>query len=123
MKGIIEKIWENKDKKGEKYWVIAIDGQRYSVWDENLMKNLSEGDLIEFLWKKSGRFRNITKIEKLPEKQALALQEEKSKQIIRMSCIRSAAEILARVEIDPEEKVNKVIKIAKQFEDHVLYGD
>lgn len=120
MKGIIQKIWENKNRKGEKYWVLCIDGQRYSLWDEKSREPLNEGDSVEFEWVQKGDFRNITKIRKLPESEALDFQERKSRQIIKMSCIRSACELVVRASIKPEQKCKIVIKIAKELEKHVF---
>lgn len=120
MKGEIERIWQNQDKKGEKYWVLVIDGERYSVWDEDLIRNLSEGDLIDFTFQEKGRFKNIVSLENLKPKETLETKEAKTKQIARMSCLRSASEILAHHEIDPKKKVDLALKFAKKFEDYVF---
>lgn len=105
MKGTIERIWENQRKDGEKYWVLQIDGQRYSVWDANLLENLSAGDVVDFSYITSGRYKKITRIARAEE-----LQEKRSRAIARMSCIRSAVELVAGSEGTPE----------KRFEQHIL---
>jgi len=75
------------------------------------MRGLSVGDLVELSWAGSGKFKNINKIIKLSE------DENKIKQIIRMSCLRSAVELLSRTK-DP--KLEEVLKIATIFEEYVL---
>lgn len=120
MKGTIQKIWENQNKKGEKYWVFSIDGQRYSLWDHKSREAITEGDVLDFVWIQKGNFRNITKLKKLSGTEALDFQERKSRQIIKISCIRSACELLARSSVKPEQKSEIVLKIAKQFEDYVF---
>jgi hypothetical protein len=120
MQGIIQKIWENKNRKGEKYWVLCIAGQRYSLWDQKSREPLNKGDLVELGWMQKGDFRNITKLRRLSETEALDFQERKSRQIIRMSCIRSACELVARASMKPKQKCKVVIKIAKELENHVF---
>ena len=46
MEGKVEKIWEN-EKNGKKYWVMAIDGERYSVWDVKYINCISEGSVVD----------------------------------------------------------------------------
>jgi len=115
MKGTIEKIWENQRKDGEKYWVLAIDGQRYSVWEESLLAGLNPGDAVDFSYTTSGRYKKITRMARAEE-----LQEKRSREIVRMSCIRSAAELVANSEDSPEKKAELVLKLARQFEQHIL---
>lgn len=118
MEGKIEKIWEN-EKNGKKYWVLAINGERYSVWDEKYINGISEGSVVDYNWKKSGNFRKITDIKKL-DVQPL---DRKNEQIVRMSCLRSASEILAGLELEPREKVDLALDISKIFEKYVINGE
>ena len=48
MKGLIEQLWENHDRKGQRYLVLEIAGERYSLWDEALMDNLEEGLVVDY---------------------------------------------------------------------------
>ena len=47
MKGVIEKIWENKTEDGKAYLVLRIGGEKYSVWDKKYMEGLVEGSAVE----------------------------------------------------------------------------
>ena len=114
MQGTIEKIWENRNQKGETYWVLLINGQRFSLWDGSLLEGLKEGDRIDFLWKSAGRFKNITKITKLSN------GNNKQIRIIRMSCIRSAAELVSDAAINQGEKAELITRLEKQLESYVL---
>lgn len=75
---------------------------------------------MEFVWKQVGRYRHIYQMSKLPRKEALTLQERKGNQIIKMSCIGSAVELLSNSTAKPGKKADLVIKIAKKFEEHLL---
>jgi hypothetical protein len=111
MRGRIERIWENKTKRGNRYWIISINGKRYTIWDKELLKGLSVGDVVELSWTRSGRFMNVNKIIRLSDDQ------DKIMQIIRMSCLRSAVELMSGAK---RPRPDTVLKIAKQFEDYVL---
>lgn len=62
MKGTIEQIWENESKNGQQYLTVQIDGERYSVWDTKYFDQLHEGAEIEYQFRQSGNFRNITEV-------------------------------------------------------------
>lgn len=121
MKGKVEKIWEN-DKNGTKYWVLEIGGQRYSVWDSKYVDGLTEGATVEYEWKKSGNFRKITGLTPL-EEGLPSWNNEKNRQIVRMSCLRSAVEIINGLDQKPQGKANLALDLAKRFEKYVLNGD
>jgi len=117
MQGRINKIWENESKDGKKYWVLGIDGRRYSVWDEDYMKDLGEGSLIEYSCKKSGKYNNITDIKKIQTDEPYS--NRKDEQIIRMSCLKSASELLSGIDLEPEKKADVAIGIARKFQKYV----
>jgi hypothetical protein len=52
--------------------------------DEKKIKSLQEGDSIEYDWKQSGKFKNITAVEKISSG-LNQYSDEKSRQIIKMS--------------------------------------
>ena len=121
MEGTVERIWENETKEKKTYHVLEIGGEKYSVWDSKLMEGLSEGSRVDYEWKKSGDFKKITGLRKIgqePEHHPYQ-RDRRSLEIVRMSCVRSASEILHGLFIDPEEKTNKAIEIARQFEKYV----
>ena len=121
MKGAVDKIWENDTKDNKQYHVLEIGGEKYSVWDPKLVEGLEEGSEIEYDWKKSGDYKKITGLRKLdttPEIEPYRI-DRKQTQIIRMSCLKSASELLHADKIDSVGKANQALKIARKFEDYV----
>ncbi len=133
MKGEIEKIWKNATADGRKYNVLQIGGVRYSLWEGDYLDKLSEGQTLEFDFRESGDFRNISKIydpagaKKPSENDALPpeppandnQQGQKARQIVRMSSLRSASQILNGSRIPAGERAEKTIEIAKKFEKYI----
>ena len=122
MQGTVEKIWENETNDNRKYHVLEVGGEKYSVWDSKLMEGLEEGSIIEYEWKKSGDFKKITDLRSLNGGQELDQpykKNSKQMEIIRMSCLKSASEILHGLYIDPDVKTKKAVEIAKEFEKYV----
>jgi hypothetical protein len=62
MKGEIEKIWKSQTSDGRRYNVLQINGERYSLWEEDYLDKLQEGQTLEFDFRESGDFRNISRI-------------------------------------------------------------
>ena len=96
MRGTIEKIWENETKGKKKYHILAIGGENYSVWDPKLVEPLSEGSETEYEWTQSGDYKKITDLKKIqtgPESKPSS-RDRRSVDIIRMSCLKSASDIL-----------------------------
>jgi len=118
MEGKIEKIWEN-EKNGKRYWVLEIGGEKYSVWDEKYVDGLSEGSVVDYNWRQSGNFRKITDLRKL-DVQPL---NSKNEQIVRMSCLRTAGEIISGERLDLRLKIERVLDTSKIFEKYVVTGD
>lgn len=121
MKGRIEGIEEKHTKNGRTYLLLSIDGQNYSLWDGKLFEGLREGDLVEYKWKQSGDYRNITEIEPAKEPSGNG-QRIREVQILKMSCLKSASAILANLGCEPEERVSLTIEAARRFEKYVT-GD
>ena len=117
MKGKIDKIWENESKDGKKYWVLSINGKRYSVWDEDYLNGVDEGAMVEYNWKKSGKYQNITELRKIRSEDPYLIQ--KDEQIVRMSCLKSASELLSGMDMEPEKKADMAIGIARKFQKYV----
>jgi len=137
MKGEIEKIWRNNTADGRKYSVLQIGGERYSLWEEEYLDKLKEGQVLEFEVRESGDYKNICKIYDpsgaqkpggsdfpLPEAQRDGNgQNQKSRQIVRMSCLRSASQILGGSRIPAGSRADRTIEIAKKFEKYVGFDD
>ena len=118
MKGEIEKIWDNESRNGERYLGLSVDGQRYTLWEEKYFDKLKEGDVIDFEWKKSGKYKNITKIN---TNDFDDFMERKQESIIRMSCLKSASELIAGSDLEPGKRANMALDFAKKFENYVKH--
>jgi len=124
MKGTVEQVWENESRTGQKYLTVQIDGERYSVWDQKYFDQLREGVEIEYEFRQSGNFKNITEVRDRAHKdEPPAYQNHRDRQITRLSCLKSAAEILAPAQLDPQIKRDLVIDTAKVFERYVSDND
>ena len=119
MLGRIEKVWQNEAQNKQPYLVLEIDGQRYSLWDENWIDKLQEGDIVEYDWKKAGKFRNITSIEQVNASAASSGSKEKDQHILRMSCLKSASTIFSGLDAEPKKKVRLTVAAARHFEKYI----
>jgi len=119
MRGKIESLELRRLKDGREYLSLDIDGERYSLWDKDYFDKIRLGDFVEYECKQSGRYRNITQIEST----GLDYQDESRKrneQIARMSCLKSASEILANAHMEPVEKAHLALDIARMFEAYIF---
>lgn len=116
MRGTIEKIWENESTKGKPYLTLLIDGEKYSLWDQKHFDQLQEGDEVEYKWRQSGDFRNITKIGRVDDGELTSNQ----KRMTRMGCLKYASSIVSLTEGDLKEKASYAIAMARDFEQYVL---
>ena len=126
MRGKIERIWENQTKNGEKYWVLSISGKNYSVWDSSVIEGLSEGAEVEYEFKRSGKYNKITDLKVIQEPAQSGqtqTQDTRELRIIRMSCLKSAVELISDYRSEPERKIGKALEISKRFERYVLSGE
>jgi hypothetical protein len=130
MRGVIEQIWENETRNGKKYLTVRIDGERYSIWDKKNFDDLQEGKEIEYEFRQSGKYKHLTDVKPVGEEKGSAEQGEltyrpsnKDIHITRMSCLKSATEIVAPVYMDIESKQELVIELAKRFERYVFEDD
>jgi len=131
MRGTIDKIWSNTTKKGQEYRTVRMNGQLYNVWDSKYFDQLQEGEDIEYQFKESGNYMHITDMHVAGGNHRTSQNNhnsnhnnsyipKKDKQIARMSCLKSASEIMAPVQLDPDAKKQKVIDTAKFFERYVF---
>ena len=121
MKGEVEKVWKNETADGTKYEVFQINGERYSLWEEDYLDRIQEGQSLEFDFKESGEFRNITKIYENPESEQKepGYEDQRLKKTVRMSCLKSASRVLAGTKVPYLNRTDKVIEIAKKFENYI----
>ncbi len=122
MKGIIDKIWENKTKGNKPYWVLSINGDNYSVWDKKYLEGIQEGSSVEYEWRPSGDYRKVTdlkKIEMEPGFERAGKSNGRDQQIIRMSCVKSAVVLASNSDKLPKDKAEMTLGIARQFEKYV----
>ena len=119
--GRVERIWENRTRDGKPYWVFKINGERYSAFDEDAVQGVREGDEIRFNWKKAGRYRNLDEVSvcSSPETHGHDGYDHQVS-IVRMSCLRSATELLRYPKIAPDQKMELALDWARRFEHYVL---
>ncbi|MFC1560873.1 hypothetical protein ACFL4V_00180 [Candidatus Latescibacterota bacterium] len=125
MRGVIENLWENESKNGQQYMTVQIGGERYSVWDTKYFDQLREGAEIEYDVKESGNFKHLNDIRPI-ERHYLRGNgngNSKDRQITRMSCLKSASEILAPLHMELDVKRDMVIDTARCFERYVQEDD
>lgn len=124
MQGTVEKIWCNQQQDGTQYWVLSIDGTRYSTFNKEFVEDISEGDWVEFSLFNSGRYRRIAALARLPHTAFVTadrlLPNPESLRVIRMNCLRTAAEMLKDTTLLPEQKLAMAITVAERLEQHVL---
>ena len=121
MKGEVEKVWKNETEDGKRYEVFQINGERYSLWEEDYLDRIQEGQSLEFDFKESGDFKNITEIyepskneEKEPE-----YGNQRLKKTIKMSCLKSASRVLIGSKIPYQNRADRAIEIARKFEKYI----
>ena len=123
MQGTLDSIRRSERSDGSEYWVLSIGGQRHSAWDSDLVEGVEAGDRVEFAFTNAGRYRNLTALKRLaaadPATAALAPVPE-SLRIVRMNCLRTAAEMLNNTALLPEQRLSTAIALAERLERHVL---
>jgi hypothetical protein len=127
MKGTIEQVFENESKNGQKYMTVQIGGERYSVWDHKYFDQMQQGAEIEYDFRQSGNFRNITEVrapqQAEPTENGPTYHNGRDRQITRLSCLKSAAEIISPAQLTPDVKRDLVIDTARIFERYVAEDD
>lgn len=123
MKGIIDNVWENESKNGKKYVTVEIAGEKYSVWDTGYFDHLKQGAEISYDVRQKGSFKNLIDITPAGDAtEEPVYRGRKDRQIARLSCLRSASEILAPIHMDTDAKRDLVIDTARYFERYIT-GD
>ncbi len=125
MFGILESIEENRSQRGETYWSLTISGRRYTVWNEQLTKDLQPGNQLQFSFQQSGQYRKIVELQKISTQNRslnpwLHQQDERTRRIARMSCLKTAAQIVEGTRLSNMKRAELVLQIARLFEKHIL---
>lgn len=124
MRGTVDKIWHNQRADGSEYWVLSIDGQRYSTWVKSMAANIRQGDVVEFVFSDSGRYKNLTALKRTGALSFAATQkpgvDTKLLRKVRMSCLRTAAELLNGTTLLPEQRLTLATDMAQKIEKYVL---
>ena len=128
MRGKVEEISRETSKRGDEYLRVQIDGEMYSIWDQEHFDTFNEGDTIDFEYKESGQWKNISDLTVIGARsEALPRREEylrlRDKHIARMSCVKSAAYVMANLDMDPLEKGDQTLSLARTFEKYVYDED
>lgn len=126
-RGKIEHIWQNDLPDGRTYLSLTIEGEKYSLWDKKYFDKLKEGQVVDFEFKRSGDYNNITEIDidsfmNFPEQQERKSNphpNQKDQQIMKMSCLKSACYLVRDVCSDIDRKVDLTLDVARQFEKYL----
>ncbi|MFX1562188.1 MAG: hypothetical protein ACFFDP_02645 [Promethearchaeota archaeon] len=120
MLGRIDQLWDNETDKGKPYQVLAIGDERYSFWDKKQFGKFRKGDTVEFDWKQSGEYKNITTID-LTETGSNASDgsNDKNERIVKMSSLKTAGMVLGPLDMEPREKVLLTVDTARYFEKYI----
>ena len=138
IEGTIQQILERKSAKGESYRVIRVAGEGYFDWTGVAEEvGVKEGDTVK-LKVNGGEFPRIRSIEKSGNAEEDSAQNSdqstddapetdgqirpKDVLIVRMSCLRSATELLASLDADAEAKQQKVLTVAEAMTKWVSEG-
>ena len=109
------------------YLTVQIDGERYSVWDADYFGRFEQGVEVEYDFRQSGNFKNITEVNGLTESHGTEDQpmyhNNRDLRITRLSCLKSAAGIIAPARMEPDAKRDLVIDTARVFERYVGEDD
>ncbi len=139
MKGKIAKIWMNNLDDGRTYATLSINGERYTLWDKKYLNSLKEGDTVSYDFKQSGKYKNIKSISKVnanPKDESnskaklpynglnnngIDQQLKKDLEIVRMSCLKTAALYITQdmIDLPLDKKADTIVEVAKKFESYV----
>ena len=133
--GTVGKVFENESRKGDRYWGVVIDNVRYSVFEKAVRDALAEGAAVEFTWAQKGKYRTITRAQPLAKVaqagngasapapspvEAHVSPVERETRIIRQTCVKAAAEIIAAMCLPTEKAGPETLGLAKRFEAWIL---
>ena len=118
LQGRIDSVEKKKAKDGAPYLSLKIDGQHYTCWDEELFSGLKEGNLVQYRWRPSGRFKRITELKVIQDSPKPGANEQSLMR--KMSALRSAALLHAHDNRHPYQKRLNTLLTALSFELYLL---
>jgi hypothetical protein len=129
MKGIIESIQPRQLEDGREYLTFQISGNKYSVWDKKYFGAFNEGMPVNFKFKKSGNYLNISEIEHDPDykpgnngngnNNPFGYPSHRDLQILKTSCLKCATYLINDVPLEVEKKVELALDVAKRLEKYL----
>ena len=127
MKGIVERIDLNVLGDGREYLTMQISGTKYSVWDKKYFRQFDEGMPVNFKFKESGKYLNISEIEPdsdyKPEsnqnKNPFNYPNPRDLQILKTSSLKCATYFVKDVPVGMEKKVELALDVAKRLEKYI----
>ena len=123
MLGVLENVEENRSQRGDKYWTLIISGRRYTAWDADLLNGIQPGDQVQFAFQQSGQYRKILELRKSSAQNLgrwFHFQEDRSRRIARMSCLRTAAQVLEGKRPRNMKRAEAALHIARLFEEYIF---
>jgi hypothetical protein len=129
MKGVIERIDHKELGDGREYLSFQISGNKYSVWDKKYFGMFNEGMPVNFKFKKSGKYFNISEIEHDPDykpgnngngnNNLFNYPNHRDLQILKTSCLKCATYLINDVPLEVEKKVDLALEVAKRLEKYL----
>jgi hypothetical protein len=129
MKGVIERIDHKELGDGREYLSFQISGNKYSVWDKKYFGQFTEGMPVDFKFKKSGKYLNISEIEEDPNykpgnngngnNNPFNYPNQRDLQILKTSCLKCATYLVNGVPLDVDKKVDLALDVAKRLEKYL----
>jgi hypothetical protein len=129
MKGVIERIHPRKLEDGREYLTLEISGSKYSLWDTKYFGTVEEGMPVNFKFKKSGKYFNISEIEHDPDykpgndgngnNNLFNYPNHRDMQILKTSCLKCATYLVNGVPLDVDKKVDLALDVAKRLEKYL----
>ena len=128
MRGKVERIWRSKLDNGI-YWILSIDGQRYTYGRHELPGGMREGSQVDYLYRETEGYRSLSRLSVIGqrtqgsrqrESPSRDYQSERDRRLFRASCLRSATQMIYEIDMKWEDKVRETLNLAKQFERYVI---
>ncbi len=128
MFGFIESIRGNGAGGDGASWTLRISGRDYVIANGDVVRQLQPGDAVQFFYLQEGERCKILRLSKVPNRGPASSpwprhDDERGKRISRMSCLKTAAQILDSKRLEPTRKAELVVEIARLLERYVLGED